>query len=342
MRRRAWSAWSVPAALGLVVVAVFLLLVAASDTLRRNWPLLVLPAAAVAATVLLRGSPTERPPTPPVARGDGDGTADGGTAGDAAGADGDGEVTDAGPVRPAALLASGVTVPKASATGGENEDAYAIDAGSGYLALADGASSSFRAADWARALCDTFLARRPLRGHPSTSWIGDAAAAFGEGAGPGSDWWSADAALRGAHAAFAGLAVTHTGQGLGWRATAVGDCVLVHLRQDAAGPPIVTAFPIAHSAAFPQNPALLSSATDGHPPVASIDGVAAVGDVWLLMTDELARWALRRHEAGDAVWTELAGGSEADVRDLVTRARADEDVADDDMTVVRCEAVAAG
>lgn len=70
--------------------------------------------------------------------------------------------------------------------------------------------------------------------------------------------------------------------------------------------------------------------------------MAAVGDVWLLMTDELARWALRRHEAGDAVWTDLAGGSEADVRDLVTRARADEDVADDDMTVVRCEAVATG
>lgn len=242
---------------------MFLLLVSASDTLRRHWPLLVLSAAAVAATVLLRGSTTERPPTSPVARGDG--AADGGTAGDGAGADEDEEVAVTGPVRPAALLASGVTVPKASATGGENEDAYAIDAGSGYLALADGASSSFRAADWARALCDTFLARRPLRRDPSTSWIGDAAAAFGADAGPGSDWWSADAALRGAHAAFAGLAVTDTGHGLGWRATAVGDCVLVHLRRDDAGPPIVTAFPIAHSAAFPQNPALLSSATAGPP-----------------------------------------------------------------------------
>ena len=57
------------------------------------------------------------------------------------------------------------------------------------------------------------------------------------------------------------LAVLREDERLSWRATAVGDSILVHLRAPAEGqPPIVTAFPLAHSAAFPQNPTLLSSA----------------------------------------------------------------------------------
>lgn len=331
MNERAVRPWLAPVAVGALLVVVFVVLIAVSATLRQYWPFLVLSAAAAAVPFLVwaafttEGPAAERTRALPVAA----------------------AAQPSGPRhhRPAALRGSAVTVPKASAAGGENEDAYGIDAGTGYAAVADGASSSFRAGDWAQALCTTFLARRPLDGSASTSWIADATAAFGSSSDPGAatqqDWWSSDAAQRGAHAAFTGLAVLQTEQGLVWRATSVGDCVLVHLRPEHGGPPIVTAFPIAHSAAFPQNPALLSSAVASPPPVASIDGVAAIGDVWLLMTDELARWTLRRHESGDPAWAVLAGGSAADVRALIESARSEDGVADDDMTVVRCEAVPA-
>ena len=316
--------WWAPAGIGLVVVAVFVVLVTVSPTLRQYWPFLVLSAAVAAIPFLLRSPAPERRRPLPVASG---------SAAASVPVERPGEV---------ALRASAVSVPKVSAAAGENEDAHAIDAATGYVAVADGASASFRAADWAQALCASFLAQRPLDGPGSSSWIGAATTAFGRVASDGADWWSADAAQRGAHAAFIGLAVQHVEQGLIWRATAVGDCVLVHLRPDGDGPPIVTAFPIDHSASFPQNPALLSSAVDAHPPVRSIDGTASVGDAWLLMSDEIARWALRRYEGGEPVWAVLARGSDAQVRALIDRARSDAGVADDDMTVLRCEAVPAG
>ena len=319
-------AWWAPVGIGLVLVAVFVVLVTVSATLRQYWPFLLLSAAVAAIPFLLRSAAPER--RRPLAAA---------TTSASVVAERSGEV---------ALRASAVSVPKASAAAGENEDSYAIDADTGYAAVADGASASFRAADWARELCGSFLAHRPLDGPASPSWIDAASAAFGRAASSGdpgaTDWWSADASRRGAHAAFVGLAVQRVEQGLVWRATAVGDCVLVHLRPDGDGPPIVTAFPIDHSASFPQNPVLLSSAADRHPAVRSIDGAAAVGDAWLLMSDELARWALRRHEGGEPVWADLARGSDAQVRALIGRARSDAGVADDDMTVVRCEVVPAG
>ncbi|MGI5126004.1 hypothetical protein ACQEVB_04225 [Pseudonocardia sp. CA-107938] len=307
--------WWAPVGVGVVLVVVFVALVTVSATLRQYWPFLVLSALVAAVPFLLRSPAPARRPLPVVA----------GTAA----AEQVGEV---------ALRASAVSVPKISATGGENEDAYAVDADAGYAAVADGASASFGAADWARTLCETFVAQRPLDGPASASWIGAATSAFVRPTGDGADWWSADAARRGAHAAFVGLAVLRAEQGLVWRATAVGDCVLVHLRPDGDGPPIVTAFPVDHSASFPQNPVLLSSEGDGRPPVRSIDGTAAAGDAWLLMSDELARWALRRYEVGEPVWDVLVGGSAAQVRALIGRARSEQGVADDDMTVVRCQA----
>lgn len=316
---KAGRAWMAPAASGSLVVAVFLALIAVNATLRQFWPLLVLSAAATAAPFLLRGTAVERNRPLPI-------------------------LPQRAPAntgqRPAALRVSAVTVPKASVADGENEDAFSIDARAGYAAIADGASSSFRAGEWARTLCRTFLVERPLDERVTASWIAVATAEFGAAAADTPNWWSAEASHRGAHAAFAGLAVLRSSVGLVWRATAVGDCVLAHLRPVAGAPPIVTAFPIAHSAAFPANPALLSSAVDGHPPIASIDGAAAVGDVWLLMTDELARLTLRRHESGEPMWTALLG-DEARVRALIASARAAGEVVDDDMTVVRCEAVLA-
>lgn len=304
---------------GMLLIVLFVVLITASSTLRHYWPLLVLSAAVAAAPFLLRSPPPHvatplRPHVP-------DSAAD--------------ERVDA-----VAMVASAITMSKASAAPDENEDAHGIDPEGGYVAIADGASSSFGAAEWARTLCGTFLRRRPLDVMPSQAWISEATSVFRQPQFDDEEWFVAEAAQRGAHAAFAGVGVLRQEERLRWRAVAVGDCVVIHLRTSAEGDlPIVTAFPIAHSAAFPARPVLLSSAADGHPPVCYIAGSASIGDIWLLMTDELARFALRRHESGDSLWAFLARGSEAEIRSLVASARASGAVADDDMTLVRCEAV---
>ncbi|MGE3286155.1 MAG: hypothetical protein AB7J32_08640 [Pseudonocardia sp.] len=320
-RARSW--WA-PAGLAVLLVGVFVALVVASPVLGRYWPLLLLSTIA-ALPFLQRDRQAPRPlPLRSPAVDDGDRS----------------DVAGREPVAGPALRASAVSLPKAAAVKGENDDAYRIDAERGHLAVADGASSSFRAADWARLLCATFVEDGPLRRAPSDSWITKATTAFRDGTQQPSEWWSTEAAHRGAHAAFVGLGVIQRERDLIWRATAIGDCVLVHLRTAADGrEPVVTAFPIAHSAAFPVNPMLLSSVADGPPPVGYLEGTAALGDVWLLMSDELARWALRGHEAGDPPWSLLAAGGEPEIVAAVRSARAAGEMADDDLTVVRCELV---
>jgi hypothetical protein len=71
-------------------------------------------------------------------------------------------------------------------------------------------------------------------------------------------------------------------------------------------------------------------------------GSASLGDTWLLMTDELARWTLRRHEASDPPWDLLTRGSASEIRAAISAARAAQVVANDDMTVLRCTVVATG
>lgn len=318
--------WVVPAAAAATVVCVFVITVVASSRVRPYWPILVLAAVAAALPFLIRDSPMGRQRPLPLHRA---------------------YATDGATSAVPSLRASAISLPKSTAAVGENDDAFGVDLDSGYVAVADGASSSFRAAEWARQLCAAFIHQRSLAAMPSTSWITKATASFRESAqqiaGEDADWWSSEAAGRGAHAAFVGMAILREEERLSWRATAVGDSVLVHLRAPAAGQtPIVTSFPLTHSAAFPQNPTLLSSVAERQPPVTYIDGASQIGDVFLLMTDELARWALRRHEEGEPAWTLLAHGTEAKLADVVAAARATHTVADDDMTIVRCEVVDAG
>ncbi|MDN5860068.1 MAG: protein phosphatase 2C domain-containing protein [Pseudonocardia sp.] len=319
---RAHNAWTAPIAAGTLLVVVLLALLAASPVLRHYWPLPILSAVVVALPVLVRDAGVPRSRPLPVHTGP--------------------KPTDEATIIPA-LRASAISLPKAAAVGGENDDAFGIDTSLGCAAVADGASSSYRAGDWARALCGTFIEEPSLPALPTVPWTERARSAFGSRAVAAADWWTSDAAHRGAHAAFVGLTVVRRDERIRWRATAVGDCVLVHLRQEFGNTsPIVTAFPIAHSTAFPANPVLLSSEAEGDPPIAFIEGPAQIGDVWLLMSDELARWTLRRYEAGEPPWELLANGSASDVASAVRAARDAREVADDDMTIVRCEAVAAG
>ena len=184
-----------------------------------------------------------------------------------------------------------------------SEDAYAVEAASGRVALADGASSAWRAGDWAAALSAAWVAHDPAAvGERADGWLDAARTAFSAGdAEPGTRPWFADAAAeRGAHAAFLGLALVDLdGARPMWRTHAVGDVCAFHVRDGR----LRTATPIADPARFTSRPDLLTSLPDVPTPAPTrAEGELAAGDLLVLATDALAALLLRLDARSRPVW----------------------------------------
>ncbi len=186
------------------------------------------------------------------------------------------------------LRARTLSAPKSGHTAEEYEDAAAGPAaapdGTTRLALADGATESAFAGLWARTLVGSFVA--PESAVPETfgEFLHRARRAFGEAVAEreaGLSWYASAKAEEGAHAAFLGLVLypDHA-----WRAVAVGDCCLLHLREGA----LLEAWPISDPAAFDHRPDLVTSRyEDTHAPTTT-SGQWADGDRLLLASDALA------------------------------------------------------
>lgn len=174
----------------------------------------------------------------------------------------------------------------------EYEDAFAGDAAKGRFAVADGASESSFAATWAKLLVEGFLVAEGMPWR-DFAWLG-----------PARQRWAADVDLRplpwyaeekreqGAYATLLGVAFSR----VSWRALAVGDSCLFRFRGGKMG----KSFPLARSSDFGNQPALLGSrGRSADTPSRSIcraRGEWRPGDRFLLMTDALAEWMLRRTE----------------------------------------------
>ncbi|GAA4819940.1 hypothetical protein ACFQ0K_13495 [Nocardioides caeni] len=243
---------------------------------------------------------------------------------------------------PLSTLASS-SLPKEGASAEENDDAGAAGP-LGVAAVADGASSSFDAGAWARTLVRRWLEAPPaVTPTAVAAWALECAASYATeratraGAdGSGSSWWQAEAGQKAAHATFLGLRVVRTSDGLVWRAVAVGDALVLHLRRAATGFQVVSGFPYEASSAASGAPLLLASdaaETRSLPSLRTVEGPAEPEDVWLLATDEVARWALAADEAGEPIWEVLATGGKAFER-AVSDARVARSVVNDDMTCV--------
>jgi hypothetical protein len=127
-------------------------------------------------------------------------------------------------------------------------------------------------------------------------------------------WYAEEKVRNGAFAAFLGLAVTpqvspvtdKSASGGAWTAVSVGDCCLFHLR----GAELLRSFPAQESTFFTQRPFLLSSNPLRNDALAerllTTTGQWQAGDTFYLMTDALALWALQRWESGAAPWDEVA------------------------------------
>lgn len=232
------------------------------------------------------------------------------------------------------------TTPKPDAESAvENEDRFWI---TGYrpgeerrgpltVALADGASGSLFAREWAQLLC-----RVVVRGSIGEADFLEPAVETAAG-----EWrretetrrlpWYLEA-RRAAGAAATLLCVTVASSGE-WEAVAVGDTCLMHRRGDR----LRTAFPRSRPDDFGSAPELIKALPAGVllPSVERAGGAAVFGDVLYLMTDALAEWLLRESRGGLTPWPWLDGiASDTDFRERVAVLRGDGRLRGDDTTLI--------
>ncbi|WP_158751623.1 hypothetical protein [Streptomyces bicolor] len=251
----------------------------------------------------------------------------------------------------AVLLCEALVVPKGRAA--ECEDAHAWNAHR--AAVCDGASRAFASGRWAALLARTFLVTALDGPDPSGAqvldrWLHESRGLWAEQTAQTAEVpvYIRGALARGSAATFVGVDtrdVSSTRAGTGplmeYRAFAVGDSCLFHLRE---GRPTVL-FPLDRPDRFDTHPDLVptrAEVLESLAPVLRItEGACGPDDVLLLMTDALAQWALEAAaESGSTVWTflEHASRDEFDVR--VRELRASRAMKEDDVSLVRCRAVA--
>jgi hypothetical protein len=222
-------------------------------------------------------------------------------------------------------------VPRSGNAPDEWEDGFACNNPAGRFAVGDGASESIYAGEWARLLCEAFVADAasadgigPWLGAAQKQWrrlVRDAPA----------PWHVAEKLEDGAFATFLGLVVEPEGR---WRAVAAGDTGLFLVRGDT----LRKAFPVKTAAAFGTRPDLIGSLFKGRMRAAAAKGRLEPGDRLLLMTDALAAWFLAEYEAGGTPWRDLDGLTAEGFAGWVDERRASRKLKNDDVTLLLIDA----
>ncbi len=154
-------------------------------------------------------------------------------------------------------------------------------------------------------------------------------------------WYGEHKRAQGSFAALIGieLSVPEGDDSGAWKAYAVGDCCLFHLRGDR----LLGSFPIEDPEDFGSRPVLLSSKMDRNGAALASAAVAwgewSLGDVFCLMSDALACWFLTEHREGNPPW-HLArafgtGDEDGGFLDKVSHLRAERKLRNDDVTLLR-------
>lgn len=179
------------------------------------------------------------------------------------------------------------TLPKVGNRPEENEDATAAATDGLRFAIADGATEGWESGTWASHLSQAFLHNPPT---PATfasfltevrrTWVPRATA------GP-LPWYAAVKEQEGSYAALAGLELLPSSQSAGWswRAVAVGDSCLLHIRDQE----LIASFPYTSVASFGNRPQLVPSSSAATCPEPEwLAGRAVPGDLFLIATDAVA------------------------------------------------------
>jgi len=238
------------------------------------------------------------------------------------------------------MLASATAwwAPKAGNAAQEYEDAYAVEEAALRFAVADGASETSFARQWAELLVDRFV-HEPPTPESLREWIAPMQATWAGANQPkATAWYAEEKARDGAFSSLLGVAFN---QGR-WRALAIGDSCLFVVR---AGK-LAHAFPLEKAEQFNNRPMLISSVARANQgvwdQVRHGEGELVGKDQLLLMTDALAQWFLTEAEMGRRPWAALAkaAASQDAFNAFVDMLRSGGMMRNDDTTLVRIEVAA--
>lgn len=208
----------------------------------------------------------------------------------------------------------------------ECEDAAAGDTQRGRFAIADGTGESSHAGLWAHLLVHEFVQTAAPQPGPWAAWLPAVqqrwtAEVKTRPSEVSASWYVETRRQQGAFAAFLGLVVEEW-RFLGltckrWRALAIGDSCLFQVR---AGH-LLHSFPMKRADDFGNTPDLLGSSSDAQGSDLAQKCLGKSGrwcpqDRLWLMTDALAQWFLREHEAGSKPWEGLEAILNAQVPEI--------------------------
>ena len=247
-------------------------------------------------------------------------------------------------------------LPKDGNSPEEYEDAFRVaipdsgevtDGGVALVAVADGASESAFAREWAQALVEAFVSRPPnlcdLTEDTLQAWLATPRERWSEQV----PWdllpWHGEAKARtGAFATLVGLtfeAAPGDSSQLRWQALAVGDSCLFVVRDGQ----LAVSFPLEDAAEFGNAPSLICSnpasealAWDG---LGRHEGECRAGDLFILASDALSCWFLSGAAAGERPWEALAALGPPDWEAWVGEQRHEGLMRNDDTTLVAIEVV---
>jgi hypothetical protein len=263
--------------------------------------------------------------------------------------------------------------PKEGSSNEEYEDAWLVVPGLAdemegdwaRIAVADGATESLLARQWAGLLVNEFA--KATTAPQSRELFADVALALAarwpsvvasyvakrEDEARPVAWYERPGLTKGAFATLLALqmdlssppsAGAHVGAGpvdspaIGyWSSAALGDTCMFHVRDEY----LASAFPIAASADFDTSPPLLcSTAPDPQlimDRVRLAEGVIAEGDDFYICTDALAAWFLASVERGERPWDILRDFNEMDFTDWLCRVRRSGAIRNDDVTLIHID-----
>ncbi|MDX2253940.1 MAG: protein phosphatase 2C domain-containing protein [Pseudanabaenaceae cyanobacterium bins.39] len=218
----------------------------------------------------------------------------------------------------------------------ECEDAWAYGDRLGGIAIADGATESSFAKEWAQLLVSRFVQDLP-NGEQVTAWIQALQVDWLRWLSHQElAWFAKRKAAAGAFATFLGLRFSQQeDQAIGWRAIAVGDACLFVVRDRQLN----LAFPKTSSLGFNNTPALLGTHRNTNPDYfLKVQGKAQVGDRFYLATDAISCWIWRQIEDQQDPWVHLEQlNSQIQFADWITDLRDRGAIVNDDTTLLCIE-----
>lgn len=222
----------------------------------------------------------------------------------------------------------------------ECEDAVAMDPRRGVLAVADGASSSFGAGEWADTLSKQFVQAppKPLSIGSFAAWLTGARGASPEPAREESDnpngWWSEEGARHGAFSTVVGAAIMTDGDARVATVMCIGDSCAFILTGAAGERTLRRALPYEDASQFGSHPSLLASMTaQGHDEPTWTTVPTGPGDLVVLASDAVSEWLL-----GDPKRFGLLDGHEPEaIANRLVAERTEGRLVNDDLTIAVLE-----